>query len=194
MHFHFSGSEYVGSWKLNKMHGEGLRRFANGDAYMGSFVENCRSGHGKLSFQNGDLYVGSWKNDKFHGQGKYHYHREGKTYQGSFVDGMRSGVSKVQHDASGILELIRFENNVPQGIGIRWSKDRTKAWRLKTRKGGVAKLKRITIPEAVALRYELEEEAAASSSPTSSSSQQHQDDQTSCRDTEHDSFCEPLFL
>jgi hypothetical protein len=138
------------------MHGEGLRRYANGDAYAGSFEDGIRAGQGKLSFQNGDLYVGSWKNDKFHGKGKYHYHKEGKTYLGQFVEGKRSGVAKVQHDRTGMLELIRFENDVPQGVGIRWSKDRTKAWRLKTRKGGVTKVKRITIPEAVSLRYELE--------------------------------------
>ena len=133
------------------MHGEGTRRFATGDTFIGKYVDGLRSGSGKVYFANGDLYNGAWKNDKMHGEGKYH-HACGKSFEGTFCNGKRQGKGKIQH-TSGKLDILRFDNDRPEGQAVRWSADRGKAWLLTS--DGRCK-KQISTAEAVSIGYQCE--------------------------------------
>jgi hypothetical protein len=135
------------------MHGEGTRRFTNGDTFTGKYVDGLRSGSGKMYFADGDLYNGTWKNDQMHGEGgKYHY-ACGKSFEGTFYNGQRQGKGKIQH-VSGKLDILRFGNDRPEGQGVRWSADRSKAWLLT--KNGRCKKKRISTAQAVSIGYQCE--------------------------------------
>lgn len=144
------GSEYVGAWEKNVMHGAGTRRFKNGDVYIGNYTNGKRAGEGRFYFANGDMYYGNWEADQIHGFGRYYYN-SGISFEGNFNYGKRHGKGKLQK-RDGELEIYRYENNSRMDPGVRWSADRTKAWRLE---GGRIK-KSITIAEAVSIGYQCE--------------------------------------
>lgn len=144
------GSEYVGEWQGNVMHGNGTRRFKNGDVYIGTYASGKRAGEGRFYFANGDMYYGNWEADQIHGFGRYYYN-SGISFEGTFNYGRRHGKGKLQK-RDGELEIYRYENNVRTDPGVRWSADRTKAWRLE---GGRIK-RSITIAEAVSIGYQCE--------------------------------------
>mmetsp|Transcript_23521 Transcript_23521/g.44732 ORF Transcript_23521/g.44732 Transcript_23521/m.44732 type:complete len:421 (-) Transcript_23521:164-1426(-) len=146
-------SEYVGDWWNNYMHGSGTRRFVNGDIYVGDYRYSKREGSGRFYFTNGDLYYGNWKDDKMEGFGRYYYH-SGQRFEGYFKDGRRNGKGKLQR-TDGSLDLYRYEDDRRVGAGVRWSADRTKAWRLDLVRGSV-RAKKITVAEAVSLVYQIE--------------------------------------
>jgi len=148
--FFFLGSEYVGMWEANLMHGNGTRRFKNGDVYIGNYSDGKRAGEGRFYFANGDMYYGNWEADQIHGFGRYYYN-SGISFEGTFNFGKRHGKGKLQKK-DGELEIYRYENNVRMDPGVRWSADRTKAWRLE---GGRIK-KSVTIAEAVSIGYQCE--------------------------------------
>ena len=152
---HFAdGSEYVGDWWNNYMHGSGTRRFLNGDVYVGDYRYSRREGSGRFYFTNGDLYYGNWKDDKMEGFGRYYYH-SGQRFEGYFKDGKRSGKGKLQR-TDGSLDLYRYEEDRRVGAGVRWSADRTKAWRLDLNRSGTVRTKKITVAEAVSLVYQID--------------------------------------
>jgi hypothetical protein len=134
------------------MHGEGTRRFANGDTFSGKYDDGLRSGSGKMYFATGDLYSGAWMKDQMHGEGKYH-HASGKSFEGTFCNGQRQGKGKIQH-VCGKLDILRFGNDRPEGQGVRWSADRSKAWLL-TKDGRGCK-KQISTAQAVSIGYQCE--------------------------------------
>ena len=69
------GDKYVGEWKDDKSHGQGIYTSASGDQYVGEFRNNDFNGQGTLTWGKGqwegDKYVGGFKDDKQHGQGTY---------------------------------------------------------------------------------------------------------------------------
>jgi len=132
------------------MHGSGTRRFKNGDVYIGLYDHGKRAGEGRFYFANGDMYYGNWDADQIHGFGRYYYN-SGISFEGHFNYGRRHGKGKLQK-RDGELEIYRYENNVRTDPGVRWSADRTKAWRLE---GGRIK-RSITIAEAVSIGYQCE--------------------------------------
>ena len=150
LHKRSKGSEYVGEWQGNVMHGNGTRRFKNGDVYIGTYASGKRAGEGRFYFANGDMYYGNWEADQIHGFGRYYYN-SGISFEGTFNYGRRHGKGKLQK-RDGELEIYRYENNVRTDPGVRWSADRTKAWRLE---GGRIK-RSITIAEAVSIGYQCE--------------------------------------
>ena len=138
------GTEYVGSWKLNKMDGQGTRRYANGNVYTGEYRAGKRTGQGRCYFANGDLYTGAWNNDLIEGFGRYHYNT-GRAFEGNFKAGRREGRGKFQL-LNGTVDIYRYVDDKRVGDGVRWSKDRTKAWRLDY-KG--KKRNKVTLEEAM---------------------------------------------
>ena len=147
------GSEYVGEWECNQQHGVGTRCWLNGDCYTGQYSRGQRTGEGRFYFANGDLYVGGWQGNILHGLGRYYY-SNGQRFEGSFVAGQRQGKGKLQR-RDGSLDIGVYSSDKRCGVGVRWSADRTQTWRMLDGK----LQKRITVPEAVALDYDIEAHA-----------------------------------
>lgn len=155
------GGEYVGEWFRNQMHGEGTRRYPNGDVFVGQYKKGSREGEGRFYFASGDLYWGEFRKNLMHGPGRY-YFACGQSFAGTFVNGKRMGKGKIQRN-DGSIEIYQYINNSRVGQGVRWSKDRKKAWRLWKKpeskgkhSGSSTEEKRIPIAEAVSLVYEIE--------------------------------------
>jgi hypothetical protein len=153
------GSEYVGEWECNQQHGIGTRRWKNGDCYTGQYYNGQRTGEGRMYFNNGDLYVGSFSDGIINGVGRYYY-AAGQRFEGYFKNGKRHGKGKFQR-ADGSLDIGVYLNDVRRGIGVRWNAERTMAWRM----FDVTVKKKISIPEAVAIDYDID--TAVQDLPTS---------------------------
>jgi hypothetical protein len=149
------GSEYVGEWECNRQHGIGTRRWNNGDCYTGQYKNGKRTGEGRFYFANGDMYVGNWKEGIMEGFGRYYY-ASGQRFEGHFAQGKRKGKGKLQR-TDGSLDIGVYSNDVRVGVGVRWSADRTQAWKMCD---GLVK-KKVTVPEAVAIDYDIEAAASA---------------------------------
>mmetsp|Transcript_870 Transcript_870/g.1589 ORF Transcript_870/g.1589 Transcript_870/m.1589 type:complete len:103 (+) Transcript_870:197-505(+) len=74
------------------------------------------------------MYVGDWKDDTIHGFGRYYYNN-GHSFEGMFRNGKRNGRGKYQL-TDGRVEIYRYVNDSRVGDGVRWSANRTKAWRM----------------------------------------------------------------
>ena len=77
------GYEYVGEWKADKKHGEGIEIVDNGGIYEGTFKNGLRRGKGTYTYEDDSVYTGNWANNKMHGKGIYEY-PNGKKYDGDF--------------------------------------------------------------------------------------------------------------
>ena len=165
---HEDGGEYVGDWLQDEMHGTGTRRYPNGDVYMGDYVKGMRQGQGRFYYANGDLYWGSWKSNQMQGPGRYYY-ASGQRFEGVFLHGKRSGKGKLQK-TDGTLEIFQYINDQRVGQGVRWSADRSKAWRLWMPSNGgrtgqssknviTLEKQKMTVAEAVSLVYDIEKAA-----------------------------------
>lgn len=161
------GGEYAGDWTANQMHGNGTRRYPNGDLYVGEYVSGKRHGEGRFYYANGDLFWGQWKGNHMHGPGRYYY-ASGQRFEGVFLHSKRNGSGKLQR-TDGTLEIFQYVNDQRVGQGVRWSGDRTKAWRLwmpsngrtgQSGCGSVLEKRSISIAEAVGLVSEIELAAA----------------------------------
>jgi hypothetical protein len=149
------GSEYVGEWECNTQHGIGTRRWNNGDCYTGQYKNGKRTGEGRFYFSNGDMYTGQWVAGVMEGFGRYYY-ASGQRFEGNFCHGKRKGKGKLQR-TDGSLDISVYQDDVRVGLGVRWSVDRTVAWKMCD---GLVK-KKVTIAEAVALDYDIEAAAQA---------------------------------
>ena len=127
-HFSFSGSEYDGWWRYNRMDGHGTRRFPNGNLYVGNYSDGRRNGNGRHIFANGDQYVGTFKDDAMHGASRY-YFKNNESFEGTFNRGRKEGRGKYQW-SDGTIDIIGYVNDVRAGEGVRYSADRKKAWKL----------------------------------------------------------------
>jgi hypothetical protein len=159
------GGEYVGEWCRNQMHGQGTRSYRNGDVFVGSYQKGSREGEGRFYFANGDMYWGEFQKNSMHGAGLY-YFAGGQSFAGTFVNGKRMGKGEIQRN-DGSIEIYQYVNNSRVGQGVRWSKDRTKAWRL-WKKAGVSpkstgstgkstEERKISVTEAATLVQEIEQ-------------------------------------
>ena len=101
-----NGAKYEGQWENGVRNGKGLYLFTprGTSSYEGDFVENKREGVGVYQWGSGDRYSGGFLNDQRHGKGVIEW-------------------------ASSRLDVCRFEEGKMVGEGVRWSADRTTAWR-----------------------------------------------------------------
>ena len=76
-----------GEWLNDKMHGEGIYRFASKSTYQGTFKENLFHGQGTYTYADGSKYTGQWENNKMHGQGEY-VDGTGVIWSGNFFNGL----------------------------------------------------------------------------------------------------------
>jgi len=116
--FESKGNRYVGEFKKNEFHGQGVYTWANGNKYVGEWKKNLKNGQGTYTdiggnkyvgeFKDGkangrgtyfmlandefkgDVYVGEFKDDNFHGMGTY-THADGDRYVGEYKYGIRAG-------------------------------------------------------------------------------------------------------
>jgi len=68
------------------------------------------------------------------------------SFEGMFRDGQRNGRGKYQL-IDGRVEIYRYVNDNRVGSGVRWSKNRDKAWLMN---GGKA-IRKVTLTEAIAI-------------------------------------------
>ena len=71
-----NGDKYVGQWSANKLNGHGTFTWGtntefSGYKYVGQFKDNNREGQGVITYPDGDKYIGQWSDDKFNGNGTY---------------------------------------------------------------------------------------------------------------------------
>ena len=99
------GSSYVGETKDGRICGEGEWRSAAGDVYCGEFVDDVFHGPGKYTDANGNILSGTFRHGAMDGAGTYLY-------------------------ADGRADVSAYEGGAEVGEGVRWSPDRTQAWRL----------------------------------------------------------------
>lgn len=103
--------------------------YPNGDTYVGDVVNGMRQGEGVYRYKaTGNRYDGGFKNNMMDGRGTFTY-ASGNRYEGGFRGGLKEG-SATFYYASGEVDLIRTARNIDVGEGVRWSADRTRAFRL----------------------------------------------------------------
>ena len=108
------GTIRKGTWKNNRLNGQGSLLWTNGDKYVGEFKNGEKNGQGTLTiadgtvtegtwkynqlitgqdtliFPNGSIYVGEIKDRKITGQGTWTW-ANGEKYVGEFKDGKKIG-------------------------------------------------------------------------------------------------------
>lgn len=78
-----TGEVYSGSWKDNKIHGQGTLQIPGEGQYTGEFQNGVKQGRGIFSWEDGSVYDGEWKNDQMDGEGEYRS-SEGSIWKGIF--------------------------------------------------------------------------------------------------------------
>ena len=101
------GADKVPTDSEGRVHGMAKCTYPSGAVYVGEYQHNKMHGHGKFTFENGAVYVGEHQHDNTHGRGKYTF-ADGDFDLGFYVDDCKDS-----------------------GEGVRFSKDRQKAWLLK---------------------------------------------------------------
>lgn len=86
------GSEYSGSFRSAKMHGEGTYTYAGrGEKYVGEWRNGVINGQGTYYYRSGNRYEGEWRNGHKSGQGTYFYTDRGDKYVGDFKNDQPNG-------------------------------------------------------------------------------------------------------
>jgi hypothetical protein len=85
-------------------------------------------GRGTYRFADGSVYVGEYKGGKREGRGVYRF-ADGAVYEGEYKQGAMEGFGTYQY-VDGRAEVGRYQGNIDVGEGVRWSADRSTAWRL----------------------------------------------------------------
>ena len=87
--FYSSGNKYVGQFRDDKRHGQGIFTWANGNKLVGQYKGGKSDGKGIFTFINGDKFVGEFANNEFL-EGTYTYGENsvnaGDQYVGQFKD------------------------------------------------------------------------------------------------------------
>jgi len=104
--------KYVGEWKNNQPHGEGVISFNNqgknrGGQFRGKF-KNGVPGKGTRTWLDGRSYSGSTKNGKFHGFGTLIF-PDKEIYEGEFKNGVRHGYGELE------VKLFVYKGNWKNG-------------------------------------------------------------------------------
>ena len=116
-----NGNKYVGEWKDDKWHGQGIRNLADGDKYVGEFKNGKKHGQGVYTYVNGNKYVGKFENDKRHGQGILTY-ANGDKYVGEFKKRKANGQGTFTF-VNGKKWVGEWENNKLNGYALQYNKD-----------------------------------------------------------------------
>ena len=61
--------EYIGEWRMNKMHGYGVYKWQDGRRYQGEYNDDKKHGFGAYMWGDGRVYYGMWKDGLQHGEG-----------------------------------------------------------------------------------------------------------------------------
>jgi len=86
------GSEYSGSFRNAKMHGQGTYVYAKrGEKYVGQWRNGVINGQGVYYYRSGNRYDGQWRNGRKNGQGVYLYASRGDRYEGRFANDKPNG-------------------------------------------------------------------------------------------------------
>ncbi len=120
------GDKYIGEWKKDIMHGQGMYIFANGDRYQGAWKDGKKHGPGIYLYLadnefKGDTYVGEYMNDIKNGQGTYIW-KDGFKYTGNWLDNNQDGQG-IYIYPDGSKELGEFKNGLLNGFAIRYNAD-----------------------------------------------------------------------
>ena len=115
-----NGNRYVGEYKSNKKHGQGVYTAANGDSYSGEFKDGTYNGIGTYRFANGSIYSGEFKDGKRTGQGVF-TRADGSTVVGEWLGDLAQGrVMEFARDAtllrSGLYDKGRLVS--PQALAL----------------------------------------------------------------------------
>lgn len=145
--------EYTGAYSNGKPNGLGTARYPNGTVYTGQWAEGKREGHGfEENLAMGTVYEGGWRNDLKNGHGGYRLKKTGAVYDGEFYDDKKEGRGTCRF-ADGDVYTGQWKNDMQEGVGtylyadgraevgayaahrdigagVRWSADRTQAWRM----------------------------------------------------------------
>ena len=114
------GTKYVGEFKNHKMHGQGTRTYSDGGKYVGEFKDNQQHGQGTHTWANGTKYVGEWKDNQQHGQGT-HTWADGGKYVGEFKDNQQHGQG-THTWANGTKYVGEWKDNQQHGQGtLTWA-------------------------------------------------------------------------
>ena len=104
----------------------GTYTFANGDKYVGEFRDNVFHGQGIKTVADGEKYVGEYKDGKKHGQGTYTFGTNSKwagdKYVGEYRDGKRNGQGTYTF-ADGRRDVGEFKDDVLNGYAIQYRAD-----------------------------------------------------------------------
>jgi hypothetical protein len=82
---------YVGGWKSDKKHGQGVYYYPSGDIYDGEWRDGKREGQGTMYYIDGTKFEGQWQDDKQGGQGKSVDLSTGDVYEGNYLNGLKHG-------------------------------------------------------------------------------------------------------
>ena len=120
------GDKYIGEWKKDIMHGQGMYIFANGDKYQGAWKDGKKHGPGIFLYLadnefKGDIYVGEYKFDLYNGQGTYIW-KDGSKYTGNWLDNNQDGQG-IYIYPDGSKEVGEFKNGLLNGFAIRYNAD-----------------------------------------------------------------------
>ena len=114
-----NGDKYVGEWKDDKRHGQGINTWGEGpnkgDKYVGEWKDEKQNGQGTYTWANGDKYVGEYKGGKRHGQGTYTF-PDGEKYVGEYKGGKRHGHGTYTY-ASGNKYIGEWKEDLENGQG-----------------------------------------------------------------------------
>ena len=106
---------YMGEWKDDLYHGDGILLYDNKYTYKGKFI-NGKENVGELFYPSGELaYKGKWKNRVFSGLGKLHSLKN--TYIGNFQDGKLNGFGVLFNKDNELIYSGLWKNNIMSGIG-----------------------------------------------------------------------------
>jgi hypothetical protein len=148
-----NGETYQGKFLADQQDGRGVHRWPSGASYEGEWIAGGRSGLGKYRFPEGDTYEGRWavlkkgKGEECVREGARGVYMwpNGESYTGGFKADKREGKG-VFVWYSGRSDLCSYKAGKVVGNGVRWSADRSTAWRLSNGVQGAE----ITLEEAAA--------------------------------------------
>ena len=125
-----SGDIYVGEFKDDKQHGQGIYTCANGDKYEGEWEDGKRHGQGIYTWANGNSYDGKWVNGQFSftdgiilawntalSDNHTIVFPWGDRYEGEFKDGKCMETALMKY-ANGDTYVGEWVNGKPHGQGI----------------------------------------------------------------------------
>ena len=113
-----SGNKYIGEWKNDLFHGQGILLSINGDFYQGDFIKGKMEGSGEFYSNKFNYnYTGEFLENKFDGKGKITYESDElyNYYEGNFSEGYMHGSGNlIYNDYSsykGNFDKNNFEGN-----------------------------------------------------------------------------------